>query len=797
MILIIQNTNLCHLCTFLLFFHGCLKDIEAKLSYLTGVSPSIQRHPALLNLEESYQFTPWTLDDITILHDVIKLLENGSILLNVESTNLLKDSHRSIIGQLLYDLMKRNLIDETYIPEIRTSIVEEEEYFPNALNNAFDIIVGSHEAMEHPIIAFARLAHPVNLDARDGSLTKFVFLFIGSLRHSLQLMKMGRIVGYLCTDDDFHHDTWVAENREDFIRALWDFEKKVSIFTKWPSRASSFHADSPDFNSEHHLSAISPPPPKKDLKSYFQWRFARCLVEEVRCKLPWYLSEFKDGCHFKCLTAILLLLFACLAPTITFGALMNKGTHGHIGVSEALLATMIHGVIFSLTSAQPIILLGTTGPFLIFTEMLYQLSTAINQPFLYLYLWTGIWMSLITIAIALFNLCGLIHYCTKFTDEIFCVLISMVYLLDPWTRNFIPLAINHGTPTVKILMSFILLSGTFFIVAILRYIRTSPYLRSLLRSFLADFGYIIAILLMTGFSYIWPSAHVDHLNVPQGIALTMPRPWLIPWNGKNIVYTIQIPNSEKFEYGVRDAALWVIPFGLISGILGSILVFLDTNLTSRLINSSKNKLKKGHGLHLDYLIIGILLLLSSIIGLPWFYAATVRSLTHLMTLSRTEKHIHDGKVTYKVVAVYENRVSGLFIHVLIGLAIFLSIILNQIPTYTLLGIFSFMGYAALESTEMFQRMKLLVADPAFYPLSHYVRKIPVKSIHLFTLIQVLLVCFLYVISECSNFVPTSHVLPWISITFPLFIILLVPIRNKALPYLVNSKYLHILDSEEI
>jgi hypothetical protein len=36
-----------------------------------------------------------------------------------------------------------------------------------------------------------------------------------------------------------------------------------------------------------------------------------------------------------------------------------------------LLATSINGVIFGLFSGQPMLILGPTGPFLIFEEMLY------------------------------------------------------------------------------------------------------------------------------------------------------------------------------------------------------------------------------------------------------------------------------------------------------------------------------------------------------------------------------------------------------------------------------------------
>ena len=741
---------------------------------------------------ETSRASQYDLEEITILANVIRILQDSTILLDLPSTEFLGENGRKVLDPLLEDLVKRNFINEDQISLIETSISEATTRIPNAISNACNVIIGFCETLPRPVLAFARLVHSINLDASDGSLTKFVFLIIDSPQNVSNLIQMGHVIRRLCADDDFHCAAWIAEDRHEFIGALRNFQKKiVSIGKKFSISPVSFRESPSDLDSNFSLS-ITSTPHERSTQLEFDCKFARCLIREMKGKWPWYLSDFKDGCRFKCFATVILLLFACLTPTITFGALMNTSTNGHIGVNEALLATMIHGVVFSLTAAQPIILLGTTGPFLIFTEVLYQVSIVLGQPFLYLYLWTGIWMSLITIAISLLNLCAIIHYCTKFTDEISCALISVIYFLDPWTHNFISLAMKDE-PTVKMIMSFVLLSGTFFILAVFQYIRTSAYLRSFLRSFLADFGYIIAILIMTGFSYIWPSANVDRLEVPNGLALTMPQPWLIPWNGKNVFYTIN-RDLRHPEYGVRNAAFWIIPFSLIPGFLGSVLVFLDTNLTSRLINSSANKLKKGHGFHLDYFIISILLFLSSIIGLPWFYAATVRSLTHLMSLSRIEKHIQNRRITERVIAVYENRLTGLLIHILVGLSIFLTVVFNKIPKYTLLGIFSFMGYSALATTEMFQRIKLLVTDPVLYPPSHYVRKIPIKKIHIFTLIQIILVCILYSVSESASFFPNSHITPWISITFPILIILLVPIRNKALPLIINREYLTVLDS---
>ena len=42
--------------------------------------------------------------------------------------------------------------------------------------------------------------------------------------------------------------------------------------------------------------------------------------------------------------------------------------------------------------------------------------------------------------------------------------------------------------------------------------------------------------------------------------------------------------------------------------------------------------QKGHGYHLDLFVLMFLIGITSLLGLPWFVAATVRALTHVKSL---------------------------------------------------------------------------------------------------------------------------------------------------------------------
>ena len=50
-----------------------------------------------------------------------------------------------------------------------------------------------------------------------------------------------------------------------------------------------------------------------------------------------------------------------------------------VGISETLISTAMAGVIFSLFSCQPLIIVGTTGPVLLFDEALFSVSAAVGR----------------------------------------------------------------------------------------------------------------------------------------------------------------------------------------------------------------------------------------------------------------------------------------------------------------------------------------------------------------------------------------------------------------------------------
>lgn len=65
-------------------------------------------------------------------------------------------------------------------------------------------------------------------------------------------------------------------------------------------------------------------------------------------------------------------MFTCL--------FLGEKTNGLIGVSELIISTSVQGMIFCLLGAQPLLVVGFSGPLLVFEEAFFTVSkSTINE----------------------------------------------------------------------------------------------------------------------------------------------------------------------------------------------------------------------------------------------------------------------------------------------------------------------------------------------------------------------------------------------------------------------------------
>lgn len=668
-------------------------------------------------------------------------IAEGCCLLNLDAENM-----EAIIQDAVTFLIQTGRLPEHQQEMLVSGLMERERAVPTVIGHACAVPHFYDDSIAEPAMVFIRLKHGVNLGAPDGIATRYIFVLIGSTEQTATHLDTLSSIARLMSDNVVHFEMMYAKSQQGILDAM-----------------------------ERHVNRnvlAAPPKPKtvsEGLNS--EPRLFAGLKADIHRRLPHYLDDFRDGFRAKTLAATIFMFFACLAPAIAFGGLMGEQTGGEIGAPEMLISTAVCGLIYALLAGQPLIILGGIGPLFIFTIILYEICVdqGYAHNFLGIYGWIGIWTSLLTLLLAITNASNLMRYFTRFTDEIFSALMSLIFIYKAVEKIIAGFQNGgDGASSVQALLALVLAVGTFYIAMTLARFRNSIYLFSWMREFLADFGPSIALLCMIMVGWWLGNAEtLDTLDV------------------SGATENISSDDSWIVDLG---AIPWSIRFlAILPAILATVLIFLSQNITARLVNSPENRLTKGESYHLDLAVVGGLVGLCSLFGWPWMVAATVRSLAHVRSLAASEEAVGPSGQSSEIIHVAENRVSGVAIHLLIGGTLLVLPLLQYVPEATLYGIFLFMGFASLKGVQFIERLGYWLMDSAMYPINHYTRRVPARTIHLFTLVQLICLIILCLIN-ISPYKP-------IRLLFPIFIAFLVPIR-AILGKFFDQDHLAFLDADE-
>eukprot|EP00063_Salmo_salar_P082864 XP_014057699.1 PREDICTED: electroneutral sodium bicarbonate exchanger 1-like [Salmo salar] len=551
------------------------------------------------------------------------------------------------------------------------------------------------------------------------------------------------------------------------------------------------------------------------------------LLLDIKRKAPHYLSDYTDGLSLQCLASFLFLYCACMSPVITFGGLLGEATEGRISAIESLFGASMTGIAYSLFAGQPLTILGSTGPVLVFEKILYKFCKEYGLSYLSLRTCIGLWTAFLCLLLVATDASSLVCYITRFTEEAFASLICIIFIYealeklihlgehypinmnnnldkltryscscveppDPsnatlryWEQNnitaseiywealevkdcikrrgeFVGTACGpHGPYIPDVLFwSVVLFFSTVFMSAFLKEFKFSRYFPTKLRAVISDFAVFITIFTMVLVDYVLgvPS---PKLKVPSVFKPTRDdRGWLISPLGGNPWWTTLVT---------------VIP-----ALLCTILIFMDQQITAVIINRKEHKLKKGCGYHLDLFVVGLMLGVCSIMGLPWFVAATVLSISHVNSL-KVESGCSAPGEQPKFLGIREQRVTGFMIFVLMGCSVFMTSVLKFIPMPVLYGVFLYMGVSSLKGIQFFDRIKLFCMPAKHQPDLIYLRYVPLWKVHVFTLVQLTCLVLLWVIKASAA-----------AVVFPMMVLALVFIR-KLLDLCFTNRELSWLD----
>ncbi|XP_048237893.1 anion exchange protein 2-like isoform X2 [Haliotis rufescens] len=693
------------------------------------------------------------------------------------------------------------------------------------------VLVGNVDFLEKPAVAFVRLEEGQILDnlTEVPLPTRFVIILLGP-ESAMDYHEVGRSISTLMANQSFHEVAYKADSREQLLHAInsflddsivlppgdWDQKTLLPIMDMARKRANLRHRKKK--KQEEQTGLLDKEHKKIPTDPLLR---TGCLfgglINDIKRRYPHYVSDLRDSLNLQCLMALVFIFFACFSPCIAFGGILSEKTKGMMGVSETVVSTSLCGVVFGLFCGQPLLIVGATGPVLVFEQSLYKFCDANEIEFLSFRCWIGMWVCFITTVTVALEGSFLIRYVTRFTEEIFAILISLIFIYEaikkvdktftyhPLNAVFCPndsssypnlyhngsnitnitTATDNITTTTPVyesddhperrnepntaLLTTILVLGTFLIAYFLRIFRNSKFLGRSARRALGDFGILIALFAMVLTDYCVKDTYTQKLDIQDSLS---------PTSKKRYGWFVNPMGSKK------SIEVWMVFAAIIPAFLIFILLFMEIQLTEVILNKKDRRLRKGSGFHLDQFIMGVLTFVCGLLGLPWMCAATVRTVAHTSALSVFSRTHAPGEKP-KLLYVIEQRLTNVMVSLLIGVTLFMGPLLRAIPVAVLFGVFLYLGVSSLNGVQFFQRIKLLLMPVKHHPEFGFVRRVRTLKMHIFTVIQLVCLVILWVIKSTQG-----------ALAFPFVLLLLIPLRLQIMSRFFTKQELHELDKEE-
>ncbi|XP_051942436.1 sodium bicarbonate transporter-like protein 11 isoform X3 [Hippocampus zosterae] len=647
-------------------------------------------------------------------------------------------------------------------------------------------------------VCISRLERPQNW-GENCCEVRYVILVLAPLKmkSTKTAMELGRTFATLFSDISFRQKLLETKTQEEFKEALVFQRHQLTAANQQPTALGKEETD---------------PRRHKPLKCTDFFLAGRGIYEDLRRRLPLYASDFTDGIVgnnktlLKYMTTAIFLYIAILLPAIALGSLNDESTRGEIDVRKAIIGQSIGGVIYSLFAGSPLVIPLTTAPLAIFISVIRGICDDYQLDFPAFYACIGLWNCLFLILGGVFNLSLVMKLFKRSTEEVIALFISIAFVVDavkgtvkifqryyhpPTLGNASAADVSHrvagagvngsdsGVASVlqalpdslidctreRPVLCLLLMMGTLWMGYTLYQFKRSPFLHAKVREVLSDCALPISVLL---FSFIGSYLFSD-IELP----------------------VFKVHNKPTFSVAPleRLTALNVLSaMGL--GFLLALLIFIDQNIVVSLTNAPENRLLKGTAYHWDLMLSGLINILMSVLGLPWMHAAFPHSTLHVRQLAFVEQRVEGGHLYETIVQVKETRVTSLAANVFIGASVFLlPLPLQWIPKPVLYGLFLYMALTSIDGNQMCDRMALLLKEQTSYPPTHYIRKVPQRKIHYFTFLQMMQLLVLCTFG--------MYPVPYMKMIFPLVMILLIPIRNRVLPHIIEAKYLDIMDAQHM
>ncbi|CAL8250112.1 unnamed protein product [Boreogadus saida] len=778
------------------------------------------------------------------LADIGKTVSSASRLFSNQENGSPTPTHRKLTSNSMNDIS-----DKPEKDQLRNKFMKKLPRDAEASN----VLVGEVDFLDAPFVAFVRLQQAVMLGALTEVPvpTRFLFILLGPKGKAKAYHEIGRAIATLMSDEVFHDIAYKAKDRGDLLAGIDEFLDEVIVLPpgEWdpairieppksiPSSGKRKNMFSGGDNSQmngdmpHDGGGGGGHEIGDELKK--TGKFCGGLILDIKRKMPFFVSDFTDAFHIQALSAILFIYLGTVTNAITFGGLLGDATDNMQGVLESFLGTAISGGLFCLLGGQPLTILSSTGPVLVFERLLFNFSKDNAFDYLEFRLWIGLWSAFFCLVLVATDASFLVQYFTRFTEEGFSCLISFIFIYDAFKKM---LKLSHHYPINSefkadyvtqydcLCMAPAILENSSFEIpesldgsSVWLWNNTELPMNATwsslsekdclkyggelvgkacgfvpditLMSFILFFGTYSTSMCLKKFktSPFFPTTMrklISDFAIILAILIFVGVDMLVGVDTPKLIVPTEFkPTSPKRAWFVPPFGgnpWWVYLASALPALLVTILLFMDQQITAVIVNRKEHKLKKGAGYHLDLFWVAVLMIVCSFMGLPWYVAATVISIAHIDSLKMETETSAPGEQP-KFLGVREQRVTGLCVFLLTGLSVFMSPILKFIPMPVLYGVFLYMGVASLKGVQFMDRLKLLLMPAKHQPDLVYLRHVPLRKVHLFTFIQILCLALLWVLKSTVA-----------AIVFPVMILALVAVR-KAMDYMFSQHELSFLD----
>ncbi len=525
------------------------------------------------------------------------------------------------------------------------------------------------------------------------------------------------------------------------------------------------------------------------------------IKEDLTERLPLYCDDWdlRDADLLKITSATFFAFFTSIMPAMCFGDTLSEATDGEYGIPEVLAASRyiaqpifrpnyfhhleppfccivrvhpsspipflskiagIMGIVYSIFAGQGLIIIGVTGPVAFFVTTIVTLCDTIEAPFLQFMGWVCVWCGLMHVVVAASGATVLVQRVTNFSGEIFGFFISVAYIFLG-LKGLLELFMSPPrsddddddddgagphSPTGRRGAAFasLCLAVLMYEMAISFHHARSWRILSLgVRDFVTQFGMVGGICACTMLSYT-PVFKDDQMDLERlDVEGTL-------GSGVSVV--------PLFGGGIQA---WQIVFATLPAAMLLVLFFFDHNVSSLLSQSPRFNLQKPPSFHYDYAVLGGILVLCGVIGVPPGNGLIPQAPLHVRALATIEAVPVDeygneivssspggglkdgpsgggggsggsgsaagGEKTMEVYRrVEEKRWSNLLQSALCLASFGCFSVLSMLPRAVLFGTFLYMGVSGFDGNDLFERACCLFMDPSHRPDFSWARSTNVR-----------------------------------------------------------------------